>query len=233
MSDFRRRDVARGGQGAPLVPIFHKCICSNDLIKPVAILNIGGVANITYVDENELISFDTGPGNALINDLMQKFYNQPFDDVGKVAHEGLVHQDIVDRVLENNYFKQKPPKSVDRNDFFEIIKIVSNLKSKDMISTVTKITTDSISLAVKNLPKRPNKIYVCGGGYKNSTLMCWLKSTNASEFVSITELNYDPDFIEAQAFGYLAVRFLKRLPSSFPSTTGCAESTICGVLYEV
>ncbi len=191
------------------------------------------MANITYIDKNELIAFDTGPGNALINDLMQKFYSQPFDDLGKVACEGTVNQEFVDKVLESNYFNQKPPKSLDRNEFFEIIKLVSSLEPKDMISTVTKITADSISLAVKNLPKRPNKVYVCGGGYKNSTLMNWLKGTNLSEFASITELKYNPDYIEAQAFAYLAVRFLKRLPSSFPSTTGCSEATVCGVLYEI
>ena len=232
VSDFRRRDIARKGQGAPLVPIFHKYLCNNDS-KPVAILNIGGVANITFIDENELIAFDTGPGNALINDLMLKFYSQPYDDCGRIASQGNVVQEIVNKELEHEYFLKKPPKSLDRNYFIETLKHVTHLEPKDMIATITKITVDSITLAVRNLPKLPSKVYVCGGGYKNSTLMNWLENKNLTKFVSISELNYDPEFIEAHAFGYIAVRFLKHLPSSFPTTTGCSKDTICGVLYEV
>ena len=101
-----------------------------------------------------------------------------------------------------------------------------------MVSTVTKITIDSILLAIKTLPKIPKCVYVCGGGLKNNLLMKWLNNSNLTEFLSISHLDFDPDFIEAQAFGYLAVRFLKNLPSSFPTTTGVCKATICGVLYE-
>jgi anhydro-N-acetylmuramic acid kinase len=231
VSDYRRRDVARGGEGAPLVPIFHKCLCSNHE-KPVAILNIGGVANITYIDENTLLAFDTGPGNALINDLMLKFFQQNYDESGRVASQGDVHQDIIDFLLQNEFFKRKPPKSLDRNEFFEILKKLTHLKPQDMVSTVTKLTVDSIKLAINVLPKRPKRVYVCGGGYKNSTIMNWLNRDNKTEFLSIKQLDYDPDFIEAQAFGYLAVRFLKKLPSSFPTTTGVSRETVCGVIFE-
>lgn len=232
VSDFRRLDVAYGGQGAPLVPIFHKCLVSN-VKKPLAILNIGGVANFTYIDDDdddddEIIAFDTGPGNALINDATLKHFNSTYDDNGKIASEGIINQKQIDEILEDKYFQKKP-----RNDFMRNIQLFKDLKPNDLISTLTKLTVDSILQGMTHFPKSVERVYVCGGGCHNHTIMKWLnKYAKNVEFISIKELNYDPDNIEAQAFAYLAVRCLKNLPSTFPSTTGVSKKTVCGVVFK-
>lgn len=233
VSDFRRRDVAYGGQGAPLVPVFHKCLIK-DVLMPVAVLNIGGVANITYIDGDTLIAFDTGPGNALINDAVLKYYNKTYDDQGRIALLGEVHLELIEQILNDDFFRRLPPKSLDRNHLVKNNELLAKLNPQDLIATLTKLTASSITLAIKLLPKVPSKIYLCGGGCKNITLMKWLKEENKDigiEFMEITSLGLDADFIEAQAFAYLAIRFLRRLPSSFPSTTSVSQEILSGVLF--
>ena len=233
VSDFRRRDVVYGGQGAPLVPIFHKCLMKDEQM-PVAILNIGGVANITYIDNSNLIAFDTGPGNALINDAILKHYNKTYDDQGIIASSGKVNSKLIEQILADDFFKKLPPKSLDRNHFIKHNELLTINNPQDLVATLTKLTASSISIAIRLLPKIPSKIYLCGGGCKNITLLEWLREENKHigvEFTDITSLGLDPDFIEAQAFAYLAIRFLKMLPSSFPSTTSVSQETLSGVLF--
>jgi anhydro-N-acetylmuramic acid kinase len=228
VSDFRRRDVAHGGQGAPLIPIFHKCLMRNQKL-PVAVLNIGGVANITYLDKDKIIAFDTGPGNALINDAMMQFWNKPFDYNGEVALQGTIDYDLINQVLEDNYFMKPPPKSLDRNAF----SVPKTLGKYDLVSTLTMLTVQSIIKSLTLLPKIPNSIFVCGGGGNNLTLMSWLKQeTSPISFENIKEIGPNPDFIESQGFGYLAVRYLMNLPSSFPTTTGASQEIPSGVLFQ-
>ena len=235
--DFRRRDLSLGGQGAPLVPIFHKLIVK-EYQTSIAIINIGGVANITYINplSNELIAFDTGPGNALINDAMTTYYNASYDRNGNIAATGLPDQNIVDQALDNQYFQQPYPKSLDRNEFNSILPALQLHKPQDIIATLTYISAASIAKAVKILPSPPHQIFLCGGGSKNKQLTFNLKTILAKQNITYKLDNisiiqgYDPDYIESQAFAYLAARFFQRLPSAFPSTTNATCENICGCL---
>jgi anhydro-N-acetylmuramic acid kinase len=235
--DFRTRDVANGGEGAPLVPIFHKLLMREQGL-PVAVVNIGGVANITYIDQEELIAFDTGPGIALIDDAMSKYFQKPFDNDGKIATSGKVDDVIVKHILGHQYFRSPYPKSLDRNTFKSLEKILANHEARDIVATLTYISAASIAKALEQLPQMPKKIFFCGGGSRNSQLISWFKEIliskkSKSVVENISKINkLDPDYIESQAFGYLAARFLHKLPSTFPSTTNTKEPTICGRFME-
>lgn len=234
--DFRRRDISLGGQGAPLVAIFHKCLMQDE-IYPAAIVNIGGVANITYIDKEILVAFDTGPGNSLIDDAVNKFYNLPFDDQGKIASTGVVDLKSVDQILSNNYFQNLPPKSLDRNEFSLEVNRMHKQNPLDIIATLTYLTAKSIVDAIDLLPGRPRIIYLCGGGSRNLTLIQHMKQlskekSNLTRFANISQKRLNPDFIESEAFAYLAARFCNNLPSAFPSTTGAAKANICGSMVK-
>ncbi|MDG1436452.1 MAG: anhydro-N-acetylmuramic acid kinase [Rickettsiaceae bacterium] len=233
--DFRRRDVALGGQGAPLVPIFHKLLMQNQ-DYPVAVINIGGVANITYIDENNLEAFDTGPGGALIDDSMLKYYKQNFDKDGKIAAKGTVDHSIVQHTLTHKYFSAPYPKSLDRNEFSYLNELLVKHKPADIIATLTYITSTSIAHALNQLPKHPKKVFLCGGGSHNLQLVSWLeeilmKQSVKCQIANISDINQlDSDYIESQAFAYLAARFFQNLPSAFPSTTNADKANLCGCL---
>jgi len=216
VNDFRSADIKAGGQGAPLVPVFHAAIAAS-LPKPIAIVNIGGVSNITLVDEAQIFAFDTGAGNALINDLTKKYFGKEYDEDGKIAASGKVDEKILAQYLADPYFAKPTPKSLDRNSFD--LKLVDGLKPEDAIATLTAFTAQSILLAEKTLGKKIAKFYVAGGGRKNKTIMQML----GARAESIVNIGYDGDAFEAQAFAFLAVRVLNNLPISFPTTTGCKE----------
>lgn len=207
--DFRTRDCLAGGQGAPLVPVYHSALCLNKK-HPVVVINIGGVANLTYMNGDILIAGDTGPGNALINDVMMRDFDQEFDLNGETAASGTVNQPLLELWLSDPYFRKAFPKSLDRDHFSSFIK---DIQGKDAVATLTALTAHSILQSLGMLPDRPEEILVCGGGAKNKTLMQWL-----GDKVAVLP---DSDMIEAQAFAFLAVRVLRGLPTSFPSTTGC------------
>lgn len=232
VADFRRRDMAFGGQGAPLVPIFHKAIIQK-YARTVAIVNIGGVSNITYIDGDEiLLGYDVGPGNAYINDAMRKYYDKSFDEDGRIAASGAVNNQIVEKFLADPFFKLSIPKSLDRNHFAWVIKELSSHKPEDVIATLTMITVKAIANMLRELSKKPEKIVICGGGGHNKTIMKWLQIEMEPLMVlNINSFGFKADFIEAQAFAFLAVRYLKNLPSTFPSTTGVSRATISGVLF--
>lgn len=227
--DFRRRDMAFGGQGAPLVPIFHKCLMAT-INKPVALINIGGIANISYIDSDELIAFDTGPGCCLINDAMMRYYNRLYDQDGLIASSGSVNQDILNKIMNDQFFKIMPPKSLDRNYFEHYNDLFAKEKHVNIVTTLTKLTVESISISIGYLPKYPGKIYLCGGGSYNMTIVQWLKDEINVDVENISSLNIDPNFVESQSFGYIAVRYIKNLPSSFPSTTASLHPVIAGVI---
>ncbi|RYE06084.1 MAG: anhydro-N-acetylmuramic acid kinase [Rickettsiaceae bacterium] len=242
VSDFRRRDVAAGGQGAPLVPIFHKCLLQKEVI-PLAIINVGGVANITFIYKDDLLAFDTGPGNGLIDDAMNKYFDKSFDQDGSIAASGNIDYSMIDSMLEHDFFKQLPPKSLDRGNFNVFLALCQNLKSEDIVATLTHLTVLSIISGIKLLPVMPQKLFFCGGGSKNISIMNGIKkeiakfkstADNQPETV-IEDFKYfgDVDFVEAQAFGYLAVRYLKNLASSFSMTTGVNQETLSGVLFHL
>jgi anhydro-N-acetylmuramic acid kinase len=238
VTDFRRKDVANGGQGAPLVPIFHQAIMKGEKL-PCAVLNLGGVSNITYIGENEeLIAFDCGPANAIINDACMKYFNLPFDDAGKLSSQGKANEAYITKWLEHSYFKQPAPKSLDRNEFKKLVSEIeaSNEAPQNIIATLTKFAASTITYSVKNiLPSQPLLIFVAGGGVKNNSFMKSIKDSlpESVNLINIKEKGLDPDFIEAQAFAFLAARVEKGLPISFPTTTGNRQALCGAALYRV
>ena len=234
--DFRSADVAAGGQGAPVVPVFHRALVSQlKRAHPIAVLNLGGVANLTFIDgKADLIAFDTGPGNALIDDFVRMRTGQPRDDDGRTAAAGKVDEDAVARVLKHPFFAKAPPKSLDRNAFRHWAMEEGRLTEKsteDALATLTAVTAASVAHATKVLPRAPAGWLVAGGGTRNPTLMRMLAQRLAPVSIETAgAVGWSADALEAQAFAYLAVRTLKGLPLTFPTTTGVPRPLTGGVL---
>jgi anhydro-N-acetylmuramic acid kinase len=233
--DFRAADVAAGGEGAPLVPAYHRAMVRTlDRPQPVGVLNLGGVANVTYIDGDDLIAFDVGPGNALIDDFIRLRTGEPHDADGARAAAGTVDEAAVARVLAHPYFARRPPKSLDRNEFRNWVAEEGGLAKKsveDGAATLTAITAAAIAAARALLPRAPASWIAAGGGTRNPTLMRMLNERLAPATVeTANEVGWSADALEAQAFAYLAVRSLRELPLTFPGTTGVAEPLTGGVL---
>lgn len=220
--DFRTADVKAGGQGAPLVPLYHQALVG-DLERPVAILNIGGVANVTWLGPGELdvLAFDTGPGNALVDDLILSRTGEPYDDGGRIAATGKVDMDLLVRLLDHGYFQAPPPKSLDRDAWNRTA--LTNLDTADAAATLTAFTAESIVRALDHLPIAPRRWLVCGGGRRNETLMWMLAERLGVPVSPVDGLGWNGDALEAEAFAYLAVRSRLGLPLSLPGTTGVPE----------
>lgn len=231
VADFRRKDMAYGGQGAPLVPIFHQAILRDN--QTSAVVNIGGVSNLTYINGDELLGYDIGPGNAYINDAMRKYYNQSYDKDGIIASSGVVCDDIIAKFMQDPFFLSPIPKALDRNHFAWLLSALEGFKREDIIATLTMITVKGIAHAILGSNyKIPEKLFVCGGGVHNNTMMDWLRDElKTIPIYNIDSIGLKSDFVEAQAFAFLAVRCLKKLPSTFPSTTGVSQATICGTYF--
>lgn len=228
VNDFRSADVAAGGQGAPFVPLYHQALAAT-LEKPLAVLNIGGVSNVTYLgDDGEVIAFDTGPGNALLDDWVLRKTGKNFDESGALAAAGKIDETEIKRLLSHEYFTRKPPKSLDRNDF---LPNVENLSAEDGAATLTAFTVLAIARALDHLPQKPQRWLVTGGGRRNPAIMAGLREALGVAVEDVASAGWDGDMLEAQAFGYLSVRSLKGLPLSLPSTTGCHTPTKGGCLY--
>lgn len=232
VADFRSNDVRHGGQGAPLVPLYHAALAAN-LPRPIAIVNIGGVANITWIGEgeNNITAFDTGPGNALLDDWVRDHTGAHFDENGQLSAAGALDEAILERFLEHNYFQAPPPKSLDRNGFSAFARaLVSNLSVEDGAATLLHFTAASIAAAAARLPSAPHQWLIAGGGRHNHTLMQLLRSylPNVSP---IESSGFNGDALEAEAFAYLAVRSLLGMPLSLPATTGVKQPTTGGTLY--
>jgi anhydro-N-acetylmuramic acid kinase len=228
--DFRAADVAAGGQGAPLVPVFHRALVDRvDRTSPTAVLNVGGVANLTYLDGSEaMIAFDTGPGNALIDDFMLARTGKAHDEGGVLAAGGQVDQKVVSGLLTHPFFRLPFPKSLDRNAFRVD---VSGHSLADGAATLTALTAAAVARALDLLPRAPRTWIVAGGGARNATLMRMLAAALApATVVTAHAMGWSADALEAQAFAYLAVRTLRGLPITFPTTTGVARPMTGGVV---
>lgn len=227
--DLRAADVEAGGQGAPLVPIYHRALAAKVPELPVAFLNIGGVANVTWIGaDGRLLAFDTGPGNALIDDWVLSHSGAAHDAGGALAAQGRCDEDVLQELLTNNYFGKPPPKSLDRNDFTSAP--AASLSAADGAATLTAFTAAAVGRAREHMPEEPRLWVVCGGGRKNKTLMGMIAARVANAVVPAEALGLDGDFIEAQAWAYLAVRSALRLPITFPETTGAPVPMTGGIL---
>jgi anhydro-N-acetylmuramic acid kinase len=233
--DFRAADVAAGGHGAPLVPVYHRVLVRTiERPPPVAVLNVGGVANVTFIGETDPYACDTGPGNALIDDFMRERAGLAHDPGGENAAQGQVDEDAVRRVLAHPFFALKPPKSLDRNDFSAWVAAEGGLTDKsvaDGAATLTAITAASVAAIVPLLPAPPRTWIVAGGGAQNATLMRILAQRLAPASIeTASAAGWDSDSVEAQAFAFMAVRRLRGLPITFPTTTGAPKPMLGGVL---
>ena len=229
--DLRAADVAVGGQGAPLVPVFHRALARGlGGEEPTCFVNIGGVSNITYMHKDDaLIACDTGPGNALLDDFMLKTTGHAVDRDGALAATGNVDESWLQQVLALPFFNQPPPKSLDRNDFASIV--LPALSPADGAATLTALTAATIARIVPLLPRPPVAWLVVGGGANNPTLMRMLRERLAPAKVEpAAARGLQGDAIEAQAFAFLAIRSLKGLPLTYPQTTGVPAPMTGGVL---
>jgi anhydro-N-acetylmuramic acid kinase len=227
--DLRAADVAAGGQGAPLAPVYHRALTARLPERPIAVVNIGGVGNVTWIGRGgTLIAFDTGPGNALVDDWMLRHTGRAIDAGGAAAARGKVDDAALTALLANPYFGRVPPKSLDRNAFS--LAPVQHLALEDGAATLTAFTAASIARAREHFPEQARLWVICGGGRRNKTLMSRIASHVESAVAPAEAVGFDGDSVEAEAWAYMAVRSLEGLPITFPGTTGVAAPMTGGVL---
>ena len=230
VADFRSADVAAGGQGAPLAPLYHAALAAA-LPKPIAVLNIGGVANVTWIGGgSEILAFDTGPGNALVDDWVRRHTGAAADLDGALARAGTVSRARVEDFLASPYFDRLPPKSLDRDDFRGAMP--KGLSLEDGAATLTEMTAAGVAAGTRHFPARVEGWLVTGGGRHNPALMAALRRHLNVPVKPVEAVGWHGDALEAQAFAYLAVRSLEGLPVSLPSTTGVPRPTRGGRLFE-
>ncbi|MEX0808699.1 MAG: anhydro-N-acetylmuramic acid kinase [Dongiaceae bacterium] len=222
INDFRTADVAAGGQGAPLAPLYHAALAGG-LERPLAVLNLGGVGNVTWIGtgsggDDALLAFDTGPGNALIDDWCRARIGESCDRDGRLAASGHVDERVLARLMDHSYFSAPAPKSLDRNDF--TLDPARALSTADGAATLTAFTVAAVAAALAQMPAAPRRWLVTGGGRHNPTIMAALARRLGVPVDPVESVGWDGDLIEAQAFGFLAVRSLRGLPLSVPGTTG-------------
>lgn len=233
--DLRANDVENGGQGAPLVPVYHAILAENLTSefsgeRPIAFVNIGGISNVTYVGD-ELLAFDTGPGNALIDQWVERHVGISHDQDGMIAAEGDVDDQLVSEYLRDPYFDKPAPKSLDRGDF--VLPETPGLSVETVARSLARITARSILRSVEHMPEKPALWIICGGGRHNPHILADLRDfaiSLGSNAVTAEEVGFDGDAMEAEAWGYLAIRSVLGLPITFPGTTGCEVAQSGGKL---
>lgn len=234
VGNFRTKDVCKNGQGAPLVPIYHYHLFRKNF-QNLMVLNIGGVANYTYFnnDLESLFASDLSFGNAVFNDKMQKFYQKNYDDEGKLASSGKINKEIVAEILQHKIFQIKHPISFSRNDFDEALERLNHLAVNDILANYCEIFAENLKNKIQQ-NFQPKKIIICGGGAYNLTLVNYIKNKLPNmEIFTANELGYNTDSIEAEAFAFLAVRSFLNLPISFKNTTGSNdEDGLGGVIFQ-
>jgi anhydro-N-acetylmuramic acid kinase len=232
--DFRAADVERGGEGAPLVPVFHRALALHaELPLPAAFVNIGGISNVTFVPEGPadgLIAFDAGPGNCLIDDWALRHTGEPIDRDARLALSGTVNREVLATLVAHPYFSALAPKSLDRGTF--ALDKVEGLSPADGAATLTAFTVAAIAAGARLLPAQPKIWIVTGGGSRNPHIFEGLRRVLGASAVTADEAGFSSSFMEAQAFAYLAVRHLRQLPSSFAGTTGTSDPVVAGVLAD-
>ena len=230
---LRHNDMEAGGQGAPLLPLYHRArMKAQGFGDPVAVFNIGGVSNVTWIgrNEEEILAFDTGPGNALIDDVMLARTGKKYDENGQVARRGHVDAELLERFMANPFFEAAPPKSLDR-DAWDISGI-ETLLTEDAVATLTAFTVQANLKAADFFPEPVKAIFVTGGGRHNATIMGNLQRADGVPARPVDELGWNGDVIEAEGFAYFAVRSLLGKPISLPTTTGVPRPMTGGTLHK-
>lgn len=230
VDSFRLADVASGGHGAPFAPLYHAAL-ARDLPKPVMVLNLGGVGNVTYIDEAAIVAFDTGPASALIDDLVLRRFGRRYDEGGAIARSGRVDENVLARLMDNPFFAQPAPKSLDRNDFHARARIVDALADADAVATLAAFTIAATTASLAHVPGRPRRWLVTGGGRHNRFFMDGLAARLGVPVDPVEAVGWNGDFLEAECFAYLAVRSTLGLPLSLPTTTGVPEPMPGGRLW--
>ncbi len=225
---LRQADMDAGGEGAPLVPVYHQAL-SFGLPQPLCFLNIGGVSNLTYVDGSQLMAFDIGPGNALLDDWVRDHQAGDYDPSGSISAKGTVDTGWLSGALSHPFFSRPGPKSLDRNAF--ALDLPDGTSLEDGAATLVAFTADAIAGAEKLCPKVPELWLVCGGGRLNETLMAALADRLQGKVVATEAYGLDGDALEAQCMAFLGARLKAGLPTSFPETTGAREPVVGGQLY--
>lgn len=236
IADFRRRDMALGGQGAPLAPIFHQYLFRTTQENRV-VLNIGGIANLTWLpaDPNEtVIGFDTGPGNTLLDQWIFKHKQESYDSNGQFAASGQINTALLQKLLADDYFTQAYPKSTGR-EYFNLAwlepHLPNNYLAQDIQATLTDVTAISICEAIQKLMPK-GRVLICGGGIKNKFLLQRLMHhAKDLQFSSTSDYGLDPEWIEATAFAWLAKQTLDNLPGNLPSVTGASKASVLGGIF--
>ena len=226
--DFRTADVAAGGQGAPLAPAFHFAAARWAGLRSAAVLNLGGVANLTWIDgaaeapedPGALLAFDTGPAGALLDDMMRARLGRGHDEGGRLAAAGTVDEALVERFLALPYLSRPAPKSLDRDDFRALAAAAGELDEADAAATLTAISAAGVAAGLRLAPARPDRLLVAGGGRRNATMMAMIAERAGVPTIPVEEVGLDGDMLEAQAFAFLAARVAEGLPITFPGTTG-------------
>ncbi len=234
IGDFRAADVAAGGEGAPLVPVMHLAMAKRSgLPFPCAIVNIGGVANITIIDADEtLTAFDCGPGNALLNDFLKSRTGEIMDRDGAAALRGTADLALVATMMQDTFFILPPPKSLDRDHFQYVREMVATKSLEDGAATLTAFTSEALARGLRFSAMPLEKIVIAGGGAHNPALLRAISQRSNAEIVTADSLGWSGDFLEAQAFAFLAARALYKRPISFPGTTGVKKPLSGGVLFQ-
>lgn len=237
VNDFRSNDLSHGGEGAPLVPLYHRALLKRERRHDtVAIINLGGVGNVTWIDFSEnaedpaILAFDTGPANAVLDDWAEVHTGIPCDTDGALASRGVAHAEVLSQLMNSPYFDEVPPKSLDRDDFN--MQSARGLSAEDGAATLTDFVVASVVAAQSHFPKPVEAWYVCGGGSHNKTLMRRLRAHTPVMVDPVEVLGWRGDALEAEAFAFLAVRRLLNLPASLPSITGVDEPRTGGVIHE-
>ena len=231
VNDFRAADVAAGGEGAPFVPLYHAAM-SAALERPLTLLNWGGVGNVTYLGANgEIVAFDTGPANALIDDFVARRRGLSHDEGGALAASGKVDEALVASFMRDEFFDRPPPKSLDRNHFHAVMRAVEPLGDADGAATLAAFTIEATAAATRHFAVQSARWLVCGGGRRNTTLMAALATRLGAQVEPIETIGFDGDVVEAQCFAYLALRSRQGLPLSLPTTTGVPQPMTGGVTW--
>ncbi len=229
---FRHADVAAGGEGAPFAPLYHRAL-AQALEQPVMVLNLGGVGNVTYIDGETVIAFDTGPASAILDDFVLRRQGRAYDADGALAASGQVRQELVAGFMQNPYFDRPAPKSLDRNDFHRRAQVVDALPDADGAATLAAFTIESVVASLRHVPDVPKRWLVTGGGRLNRHFMARLSQRLGVPVEPVEAAGWDGDALEAQTFAYLAIRSVKGLPLSLPGTTGVPQPLTGGRLNPV